>query len=67
MSSRAMEFLTEWSLKRDNAPIPPIEARAIAERWEEEAIENGIAPGDLRAAAGGTVTAYLLRTFGEAG
>ena len=68
MSDRATEFLTAWSLKRENiGPIAPDEARRVAARWESEAAENGIDPAELEAAAGGGIADYLLRTFGEAG
>lgn len=66
MSDRATEFLTEWSLKRDPAPISHADAAAAAERWEAEAAENGITPEELHAAAGGSVADYLLRTYGTA-
>ena len=65
MTSRAMEFLTEWSLKQAGTPIGRDEAAAVAEQWEAEAAENGIEPEDLRAAAGGDVAAYLVRTYGD--
>ncbi|WP_156678495.1 hypothetical protein [Sphingomonas profundi] len=64
MSSLADDFLTEWTLKRDNAPLSHQDAVLAADRWEAEAIENGVDPDDLRAAAGGDLVAYLLRTFG---
>lgn len=68
MSDRAAEFLTTWSLKRDDiGPISPDEAHRVAARWESEAAENGIDPAALEAAAGGGIADYLLRTFGEAG
>ncbi len=65
MSERAQEFLTEWTLKQDTAPLTRSEAEQVAERWEVEALENGIAGNELRAAAHGDVADYLLRTFGE--
>lgn len=66
MSDRAMDFLTEWSLKRGPAPISEAEAAAAAERWEGEAVENGITVEELRAAAGGDIADYLIRTYGPA-
>ena len=68
MSDRAGEFLTVWSLKREHTgPISTEEAQRVAARWESEAAENGIDPAELEAAAGGSITDYLLRTFGEEG
>ncbi len=68
MSDRAAEFLTAWSLKRENnAPLTPDEAHRVAARWESEAAENAIDPTELAAAAGGPIADYLLRTFGQAG
>ena len=68
MSERASEFLTAWSLKRENVgPITPDEAQRVAARWESEAAENDIDLAELEAAAGGGIADYLLRTFGEAG
>lgn len=68
MSDPAAEFLAAWSLKREpNGPLSRHDAEQVAERWEQEASDNGIDPADLRAAAGGDIAAYLLRTFGEEG
>lgn len=67
MSDPAMEFLTEWSLKRDPSPISHADAAATAEEWEAEAAENGISAEALRAAAGGDIADYLVRTYGLAG
>ena len=68
MSDRAAAFLTAWSLKRVRAgPLRPDEAQRVAARWESEAAENQIDPDELKAAAGGSIADYLLRTFGEAG
>ncbi|TVV73296.1 hypothetical protein [Sphingomonas solaris] len=64
MSDLAKEFLTEWSLKRDPAPISHADATVAAERWEAEAAENGITPDELHEAAGGSIADYLLRTYG---
>jgi hypothetical protein len=65
MARRATEFLNEWTLKRETAPISRHEAEAVAERWEGEAADNGIGRDELRAAAGGSLPDYLLRTFGD--
>lgn len=67
MSDEAAEFLTAWSLKREHlGPLSKAEAAQVGARWEEEAIENGIDPAALRQAAGGEISDYLLRTYGDA-
>lgn len=66
MSDRATEFLNEWTLTRDTSPISHHDAVGLADRWEAEALENGITPEELRTAAKGDVADYLVRTFGAA-
>ena len=65
MAERARQFLQEWTLHRESSPIGHDEAEAIAEEWEVDAAENGISSEDLHKAAGGRLTDYLLRTFGD--
>ena len=65
MTDRAKQFLQDWTLQREATPIGHDEAEAIAEQWEVDAAENGIAPDELHVAAGGKLTDYLLRTYGD--
>jgi hypothetical protein len=68
MSEAALQFLTTWSLQRHHVgPMTRLEAEGVTARWEQDALDNGISPADLHAAAGGDVTDYLLRTYGERG
>ncbi|WP_129586374.1 hypothetical protein [Sphingomonas montana] len=68
MSGAAKEFLDVWTLQQDHhAPLSDTEAGMLAEQWESDAQENGIAVADLRVAAGGDIAAFLQRTFGRDG
>lgn len=68
MDDAAREFLNAWALQgAGHQPLGDAEARLLAESWEADAVENGIDPEALRAAAGGDVASFLQRTFGREG
>lgn len=68
MSDDAREFLEAWTVARtDTRPLTRDEAAMLAEQWTMDAADNGLTAEALEVAAEGSVTDYLLRTYGEEG
>ena len=59
--------LAEIMTRRAYDPMTADDANGLANEWYGEAASNGLTAGDLDAAAGMPLPAYILRTFGEIG
>lgn len=68
MTKAAREFLEAWTIQAEqHPPLDDADAAVLAAQWETDAVDNGIAVDELRAAADGDVAAFLQRTFGRKG